>query len=70
MNAAHYSMIIQWDEHDKIYIISVPELPGCKTHGRTYEEAIKNALEVIELWIEDAQKAGEPVPPPRVAALA
>ncbi len=31
------------------------------------KEAIKNALEVIELWIEDAQKAGEPVPPPMVA---
>jgi len=30
------------------------------THGRTYTEAVKNALEVIELWIEDAQKSGEP----------
>ena len=32
------------------------------------EEAIKNAHEVISLWIEDAQKAGEPIPPPMVTA--
>lgn len=68
MNPEHYSMVIQWDNQDKIYIVTVPELPGCRTHGHTYEEAIKNALEVIELWIEAARKVGEPVPPPRVAA--
>ena len=70
MNPKHYSMIIQWDARDNIYVVSVPELPGCRTHGKTYEEAIKNALEVIELWIEDAQKAGEPIPPPRAIAIA
>jgi predicted RNase H-like HicB family nuclease len=68
MNPEHYSMVIQWDSRDNIYVVTVPELPGCKTHGRTYTEAVKNALEVIELWIEDAQKAGEPVPPPMVTA--
>jgi predicted RNase H-like HicB family nuclease len=70
MNPNHYSMVIQWDSRDDIYVISVPELPGCKTHRKTYEEAIKNALEVIELWIEDAIKAGEAVPPPRALAAA
>ena len=68
MNPKHYSMVIQWDPRDNIYIVTVPELQGCKTHRKTYEEAVKNALEVIELWIEDAQKAGEIVPPPIVAA--
>lgn len=29
----HYSMLIQWDPHDQIYVVSVPELPGCMTHG-------------------------------------
>ncbi|MEO7021162.1 MAG: type II toxin-antitoxin system HicB family antitoxin [Ktedonobacteraceae bacterium] len=68
MNPTHYSLSIQWDDDDKIYIVSVPELPGCKTHGRTYEEALTNILEVIELWIEDAQKIGQPVPHPMIAA--
>jgi hypothetical protein len=30
----------------------------------------KIALEVIELWNEDAKKAGEPIPPPRALAVA
>jgi antitoxin HicB len=64
----HYSMIIQWSERDQAFLVTVPELPGCKTHGDTYEEALKNALEVIELWIEDAHAHGEAIPPPRIAA--
>ncbi|QBD81935.1 type II toxin-antitoxin system HicB family antitoxin [Ktedonosporobacter rubrisoli] len=64
----HYSIIIQWSDRDQAYLVNVPELPGCHTHGDTYEEALKNALEVIELWIEAAIKDGRPVPPPKVLA--
>lgn len=68
MKPEHYSLLIQWDEEDHIYIITVPELPGCRTHGKTYDEAIKNALEVIELWLETAKDLGWPIPRPQVAA--
>ncbi len=64
MNPCHYSMLIQWDEEDNIYVVSVPELK-VKTHGKTYEEAVKNALEVIELWLEVAIQDGRPIPPPQ-----
>lgn len=64
MNPRHYSMVIQWDDEDNIYIVTVPELPGAKTHGKTHTEAVKNALEVIELWIEVAQQDGDAIPPP------
>ncbi len=67
MNPEYYSMVIQWDPRDNIYVVNVPELPGCKTHGKTYAEAIQNILEVIELWIDDAKKSGEPIPSPMVA---
>ncbi|HEY5001556.1 MAG TPA: type II toxin-antitoxin system HicB family antitoxin [Ktedonobacteraceae bacterium] len=68
MNPEHYSMLIQWDDDDKIYVVSVPELPGCKTHGKTREEAIKNGLEVIELWLETAKDLGWPIPQPQTVA--
>lgn len=67
-NPQHYSKIIQWDSRDLIYVVEVPELPGCMTHGKTYEEALKNAQEAIEIWIEAAQDANETIPPPRVVA--
>lgn len=69
MNPKHYSMTIQWDNDDKIYIVTVPELPGCKTHDKTHNKAIKNALIVIELWIEAAQEMGRLVPHPDVYTI-
>ena len=68
MNFLHYSIEIQWSNRDQAFIANVPELPGCKTHGETYDEAFKNILEVMELWIEATKEAGEPIPPPKVAA--
>jgi predicted RNase H-like HicB family nuclease len=67
-HAKHYSMIIQWDPRDKIYVVSVPELPGCMTHGKTYEEAVKQGQDAIESWIMAAQASHEPIPPPQLVA--
>jgi predicted RNase H-like HicB family nuclease len=66
MKQLHYSINIQWSDRDDAYLVDVPELPGCHTHGDTYQEALKNALEVIELWIETATALGRPIPPPNV----
>jgi predicted RNase H-like HicB family nuclease len=63
--AKHYSMIIQWDTEDKIYVVTVPELPGCMTHGHTYEEAIKQGQDAIESWIMVALEDHDHIPPPR-----
>ena len=34
------------------YSVMVPDLPGCYSQGDTYEEAIDNAREAIELHLE------------------
>ena len=65
MNAKHYSMIIQWSNEDQAYIVTVPELPGCRTHGETYEEAVGQGKDAIESWIMVAEELGRPIPPPR-----
>ncbi|HEX8598837.1 MAG TPA: type II toxin-antitoxin system HicB family antitoxin [Chloroflexia bacterium] len=61
-----YSMIIEWSNEDDAYIVTVPELPGCVTHGNTYEEAVRQGQDAIESWIDVAQELGRPVPPPKV----
>lgn len=67
----HYSMLIEWSDRDQVYIVSLPEWgDGAKTHGITYEEAVKNGREVLELLIETQRAAGWPLPHPRVHAAA
>jgi predicted RNase H-like HicB family nuclease len=54
----HYSLIIEWDPRDNIYVVTMPELPGCRTHGATYAEAIRMAQEAIEVWVTGALQDG------------
>jgi predicted RNase H-like HicB family nuclease len=62
----HYSIIIQWSEEDKCFVVSFPEWGEfCHTHGETYEEAFKNAQEVLEMLIESCLADGEPLPEPQ-----
>lgn len=60
-----YSMILEWEPQGAVYVVTVPELPGCRTHGKTLAEAVRRGLEATEGWIESARGWGEPVPPPR-----
>ena len=39
-----------------------PALKGCHTWGRTYDEALANIREAIELYLDDLREAGEAVP--------
>ncbi len=64
----HYSMLIQWDPRDQIYVVTVPELPGCMTHGHTYEEAVRQGQDAIESWIMVALQDGDPLPSPNFVA--
>ena len=60
-----YEIIIYWDNQDRIYIADVPELPGCSAHGSTYDDALNNIKEAIQLWIDTANEFGDPVPEPK-----
>ena len=64
-----YEIIIYWDNRDNIYIADVPELPSCSAHGKTYNEALGNVNEAIELWINTAKEFGDPIPEPKGARL-
>lgn len=49
------------------YGVTVPDLPGCTSGGRTTDEALRNAVEAIRLWAEDAIADGEELPVPQSA---
>lgn len=68
--ARRYSLLIEWSERDGVYIVSVPELPGCITHGLTHAEAVEMGEEVVATYLAGLRHFGDPVPPPRLAAVA
>jgi antitoxin HicB len=62
-----YTIMIQWSDEDQCYVVSLPEWGDyCHTHGDTYEEALQNAREVLELLTESAIATGETLPKPEL----
>ncbi len=62
-----YSILIQWSNEDNCYIASLPEFGDyAHTHGDTYEEAMQNAKEVLNLLIEETK----PLPRPHIYKMA
>jgi predicted RNase H-like HicB family nuclease len=65
VNEPHYHINLFWSEEDDLWIADVPDLRGCMTHGNTRAEALANAAEAIEGWIETARDVGLAIPKPR-----
>jgi len=58
-----YPAVIEYDAEEDVYLADCPLLPGCYTHGRTFEEAL-NIRDAIRLVIESRLAVGDPVPIP------
>ncbi len=41
------------------YVVTVPALDGCITQGDTTEEALENAKEAIQCYLEGLEKVNE-----------
>lgn len=50
------------DEDGVGYTVEVPSLPGCISQGDTYDEALANIREAIDLYIEVLIEDGREVP--------
>ena len=44
------------------YGVVVPDLPGCTSGGRSIDAALRNAVDAVRLWAEDARADGETLP--------
>ena len=60
-----YAMVIEWSDEDQLFLVSIPDLPGAHTHGRTRAEAAAMGEEVIALLLDGEVKA----PPARFTAM-
>ena len=63
-----YPIAIEPGDDKHAYGVVVPDLPGCFSAGDTLDEALNNAREAIELWLETVIDDGGAVPEPRALA--
>ena len=57
-----YTILLDPDEEDGGYTVTVPALPGLVTQGDTLDEALAMARDAIALYLEDLVASGEAIP--------
>ena len=60
-----FKIVIEQDQFEDgrpAWHASCPALKGCHTWGHSYEEALANAREAVELYVQDLIEAGEKIP--------
>jgi len=50
-----YTTVFQ-EEKEGGFSVWVPDLPGCASQGESFEDALKNIKEAIELYLEDSNE--------------
>jgi len=51
----NYSMVIQWSKNDGCFVVTLPEWgEQCQTYGDSYEQALKNGKEVLQLMVSSS----------------
>ncbi len=61
--------VIIYPGEDGFWVAECPSLPGCVSQGRSREEAIANAREAIDGYVQVLKEDGLPVPEERFQAL-
>lgn len=65
MNPHVFRIVVEPDKFEdgkEAWHASCPVLQGCHTWGHTYEEAVANIREAIDLYVQDLLEAGEIIP--------
>jgi len=54
---------------ESLYVAEVPALPGCRTMGRTEQEAVENIRDVIEGYLETLKRSRRSAPSVKVVRI-
>ncbi|WED23368.1 type II toxin-antitoxin system HicB family antitoxin [Vibrio sp. JC009] len=63
-----YPIAIETGDNEYAYGVAIPDMPGCFSAGDTLEEALANAKEAAEFYLEDMAERG--LLPPQAGSLA
>jgi predicted RNase H-like HicB family nuclease len=59
--------VVVFEQTPNNYCAYVPDLPGCISTGRTWDDMLAMIKEAIEFHIEGLQLHGDPVPRPQMS---
>ena len=57
-----FTAYVEYDPETKLYVATVPGIPGAHTQAPSLDELQKNLKEVLELCLEENQLADEDLP--------
>jgi predicted RNase H-like HicB family nuclease len=57
-----FTAYIEWDPESRLYVGSVPAIPGAHTQGASLDELQKNLKEVLELCLEELGEEVQDLP--------
>lgn len=63
-----YRATFSYDDADRVWLVEFPALIGCHTYGETLDEARSNALEALQVWLDEDDVEVEDDIRPRNAA--
>jgi predicted RNase H-like HicB family nuclease len=64
-----FTAYIEWDKDTKLYVGSIPSVPGAYTQGESLDELHENLKEVLEMCLEEMDESGEPLDFPDFVGL-
>jgi predicted RNase H-like HicB family nuclease len=60
-----YPVLLIPSIEDRVWVVTIPLLPGCMTDGQTVEEALNNLKEAQKGWLLSALEDGDSIPEPQ-----
>jgi len=59
-----YPINISWSEEDNCFVAIIPDFPNLSAFGETYEEAIADAKQILQMAIDSLERDGISLPQP------
>ena len=59
---SNYSIVIQWSQKDDCFVAILPEWNNQNTYGKSYEQALENAQEILSYLIKSSVFQGQSLP--------
>ena len=62
MNTFVYPALFHFNENDRSFTITYPDLPGCVSEGKSLENALYMAQDALRQWRECPLEVGQEIP--------